>query len=200
MRFPFPASQEKDNSEQVSGMIQDSFQNGQMDWLKISELLNSTEDTRLEAIANTEYLVQVSSETAQIGGTGWYRKGYSLNITVPEVLGYRFVSGVLMEQKAVGNPLSVTVDSPKKIVAVYEEAVVSNKTLTVSTTPEGLLVKIDGNQTASPYQITAAEGSSHAISTITPQEKDISTQIVGNDVRYVFSGWNDGSTAISKEL
>ncbi len=197
----FPASQEKDNSEQVSGndtrFLFSKWADGLAENTRTVEL---TEDTRLEAIANTEYLVEVSSETAQIGGTGWYRKGYSLNITAPEVLGYRFVSWSVDGAKAVGNPLSVTVDSPKKIVAVYEEAVVSNKTLTVSTTPEGLLVKIDGNQMVSPCQITAVEGSSHSISTITPQEKDISTQIVGNDVRYVFSGWNDGSTVTTRTV
>ncbi|RLL88108.1 hypothetical protein Y696_12640 [Mesotoga sp. H07pep.5.4] len=197
----FPASQEKDNSEQVSGndtrFLFSKWADGLAENTRTFEL---TEDTRLEATANTEYLVEVSSETAQIAGTGWYRKGYSLNITAPEVSGYRFVSWSVNGTKAVGNPLSVTVDSPKKIVAVYEEAVVSNKTLTVSTTPEGLLVKIDGNQMVSPYQITAAEGSSHAISTITPQEKDISTQIVGNDVRYDFSGWNDGSTVTTRTI
>ncbi|WP_367362894.1 hypothetical protein [Mesotoga sp.] len=197
----FPASQEKDNSEQVSGndtrFLFSKWADGLAENTRTVEL---TEDTRLEAIANTEYLVEVSSETSQIGGTGWYRKGYSLNITAPEVSGYRFVSWNVDGAKAVGNPLSITVDSPKKIVAVYEETVVSNKTLTVSTTPEGLLVKIDKNQMVSPYQITAAEGSSHSISTITPQEKDISTQIVGSDVRYVFTGWNDGSALTTRTI
>jgi len=190
----FPASQEKDEDEQVSGNDTRFLFSKWADGATVNtRTVVVSEDTRLEAIASTEYLVQVSSETTQVEGSGWHKKGYSLILTAPEVSGYRFVSWTVNGTKAVGNPLSITVDSPKKIVAVYEEAVVSNKTLTVSSSPEALLVKIDGNQMVSPCQITAAEGSSHSISTITPQEKDISTQIVGNDVRYVFSGWNDGS-------
>ncbi|MBN2253731.1 MAG: hypothetical protein JW701_08530, partial [Kosmotogaceae bacterium] len=190
----FPASQEKDEDEQVSGNDTRFLFSKWADGATVNtRTVVVSEDTRLEAIASTEYLVQVSSETTQVEGSGWYKKGYSLILTAPEVSGYRFVSWTVNGTKAVENPLSITVDSPKKIVAVYEEAVVSNKTLTVLTTPEALLVKIDSNQMVSPCQITAAEGSSHSISTITPQEKDVSTQIVGSDVRYVFTGWNDGS-------
>ncbi|MGC9322251.1 MAG: InlB B-repeat-containing protein, partial [Kosmotogaceae bacterium] len=133
-------------------------------------------------------------------GSGWHKKGSTLNLAAPEVSGFRFamwlVNGSAIEQ----NFIAVTIDSPKKIVAVYEKIEETNKTLRVSTTPEGLLIKLDSKQTVSPYEISAAEGTSHSFSVISPQEKDLSNLVTGTDVRYVFSSWNDGITSVNRTV
>jgi len=197
----FHASQEKDSSDQVSGndtkFVFSKWADGSTSNNRSIEI---TEDTTLKALAETEYLVEVSSEITHIEGSGWYRQGVSLTVTAPEVSGYKFVSwsvnGIVLEQ----NPISLTINSPKKIVALYEKVEAVSRTLRVSTTPVGLLVKIDSKQQASPYQISTEEGTSHLISVVSPQEKDESSFIVGNDVRLIFSSWEDGVTSITRTV
>jgi outer membrane protein assembly factor BamB len=66
--------------------------------------------------------------------------------------------------------------------------------LTVTTTPDtGLRVKIDNVEYISPKSLQVTAGS-HTIEVITPQEKDNSTHVSGNDTRYIFDRWNDNNT------
>jgi hypothetical protein len=201
VQISFPALQEKDVDADLVGndtrYIFSRWADGSTTNAKTFEL---GADTGLKAIYTTEFLVDVSSEFTEIDGSGWHKKGSTLNLAAPEVSGFRFamwlVNGSAIEQ----NFIAVTIDSPKKIVAVYEKIEETNKTLRVSTTPEGLLIKLDNKQTVSPFEISAAEGTSHSFSVISPQEKDLSNLVTGTDVRYVFSSWNDGITSVNRTV
>jgi len=66
-------------------------------------------------------------------------------------------------------------------------------TLTVTTSPEtGLVIKIDGVSYTSPKSLEVEEGN-HTIEVVTPQYKDKSTWVLGDDTRYEFDEWGDGS-------
>ena len=66
--------------------------------------------------------------------------------------------------------------------------------LTVSTEPEaGLRVKIDQNTYTSPCQLNVEKGQ-HVVEILSPQLKDISPDVSDEDVKYVFSNWDDKNT------
>ncbi|MCD6267821.1 MAG: PEGA domain-containing protein, partial [Thermotogaceae bacterium] len=63
-------------------------------------------------------------------------------------------------------------------------------TLTVTTSPEtGLVIKIDGVSYTSPKSLEVEEGN-HTIEVVTPQYKDNSTRVLGDDTRYEFDEWD----------
>jgi len=66
-------------------------------------------------------------------------------------------------------------------------------TLTVTTLPEtDLVIKIDGVSYTSPKSLEVEEGN-HTIEVVTPQYKDNSPWVFGNDTKYEFDEWDDGS-------
>ena len=72
--------------------------------------------------------------------------------------------------------------------------------LTVSTEPEaGLRVKIDQNTYTSPCQLNVEKGQ-HVVEILSPQLKDISPDVSDEDVRYVFSNWDDKNTSNPRTL
>ncbi len=201
VQISFPALQEKDVDAELVGndtrYIFSKWADGSTTNAKTFEL---GADTGLKAIYTTEFLVEVSSEFARIDGSGWHKKGNVLNLTAPEVSGLRFTGWLVNGSTTEQNPIALTIDSPKKIVAVYEKIEETNKTLRVSTTPEGLLIKLDDKQAVSPFELVAEEGTSHSFSVTSPQEKDLSNLVTGTDVRYVFSSWNDGVTSVNRTV
>ncbi|HDG62393.1 MAG TPA: hypothetical protein ENG15_05265, partial [Thermotoga sp.] len=67
-------------------------------------------------------------------------------------------------------------------------------TLTVTTIPEeGLSIEIDGKTFTSPKTAFVGKGN-HTIGVLSPQYKDRSNWVSGDDTEYVFDRWNDGNT------
>ena len=67
-------------------------------------------------------------------------------------------------------------------------------TLTVTTIPEeGLSIEIDGKTFTSPKTAFVGKGN-HTIGVLSPQYKDKSNWVSGDDTEYVFDRWNDGNT------
>ncbi|HPD38059.1 MAG TPA: S8 family peptidase [Mesotoga infera] len=143
---------------------------------------------------NVQYKVDVSSNPvgAAVTGGGWYNKDTNATLTAPAMAGYIFDHWVVNGAN-VGNanPLNISVNEPKNVVAHYVSA---QFTLTVTTTPDtGLVIRIAGVQYNSPKTVSVSEGSVVQISVDTPQERDGSAFVVGNDTRYTFQQWNDAS-------
>jgi predicted RNA-binding protein with TRAM domain len=88
-----------------------------------------------------------------------------------------------------------------KFTVFVEETTPDTVKLTVSTAPETSLdVKIDGSTYTSAKSITVEHGTSQTIEAISPQEKNMSSHVSGNDTRYSFIKWNDGNTSKSRTV
>jgi len=195
--------QYKDLSNYVPGNdvmhVFNSWEDGSTE-LSRSVVVNSS--ITYKAKFDTSYKVQVEADpdSVVIAGSGWYSSGKALNLSAPSVDGYLFdhweVNGSISSSE---NSIEVLVDSPKLIKAIYKK-IIPTKELTVQTTPDKLTVTVDGKSYMSPAVITVDGGTTHTVSVEQIQEKDESTLVSGNDTRYVFSKWNDGSTELSKTL
>ena len=131
-----------------------------------------------------------------IAGSGWYTANTNKTFTAPTVTGYTFSHWLVNGNNASSSSsLSLKIDNPKKVVAVYNTSSTKHN-LTVTTTPDtNLKVKIDGAENPSPFAKSVDKGSSHTIQAVTPQEKDINNLVSGTDKRYTFEKWTDGNTA-----
>jgi hypothetical protein len=76
---------------------------------------------------------------------------------------------------------TITVPSPPVITARYAAA--SPVSFTVTSSPPGLTISVDGTSYLSPVTLSWSAGSSHTIATTATQSS--------GDTRYVFSNWSD---------
>lgn len=96
------------------------------------------------------------------------------------------------------NPLILTINGPKKVVAVYVSAE-NNHDLTVGTLPDsGLKINIGGVEYTSPKTVNLPDGEIINIGIVSPQEVNSSVFVPGNDKRYEFFQWNDAVTSKSR--
>jgi len=156
-----------------------------------------TVDQDRKLVANTRSKFKVSltvnpKALVEISGSGWYEKGSSLTVTAPTVENYTFTGWKVNGESSTSNPLTVTVDRPTKIEAIYGE--ITNRTLTVGSDPAGLKVIIDSSEYTAPANIQAKDGTSHTMAFNT-QERDASTFVPGIDTRYTFKSWSDSNTS-----
>lgn len=170
-----------------------------------SELTRSvvvTSSTTFKASFNSAYKVQVEADpdSVVIPGSGWYSHGKTINISAPGIDGYRFdhweVNGSIYSSES---SIEISVDSPKLVKAIYKN-IIPTKQLTIKTSPVNLAVIIDENSYVAPAVITVDEGTAHTIRVEQVQERDKSALVAGNDTRYVFSKWEDGSTELSRAI
>jgi hypothetical protein len=91
---------------------------------------------KVETETNPESLVTIS-------GAGWYEEGTAQSFTAPEVTGYTFDHWEVNGSNAGTNEqLNLTIDSPKEVIAVYEEVIsgtvlsLSSESLNVSSNQE----------------------------------------------------------------
>jgi hypothetical protein len=99
--------------------------------------------------------------------------------------------GALSAPQTSGNPLTgaITVNddafnSPQS-VSLTGIGIASSVSVTINTSPQGLLVSVDGGTAAAaPVSVSWTIGTSHSIATGSPQGS--------NGTRYTFTGWSDG--------
>ena len=109
----------------------------------------------------------------------WYNVGTSVSVTVvPANPDFPFagwsadLSGTVPSQ-------SITMDGPKYVTASF------TPTVTINTSPPGLMVTVDGTPYTAPKTFTTWDiGSEHTIAVTSPQEEA--------GTRYIFSSWSDG--------
>ncbi len=201
--FAVAEFQEKNENKYIDGNdAKYSFIKWNDESTSLSREFTVNDDESFTAIMKTDYYVKVSSEITEIDGSGWYENGNELSLSAPEVNGYTFSEWLINDNKVVtSSKISVIIDGPKFISANYiKNDETTEYSLTVNTSPENLLVKINNENSLSPTTITAKEGTTHTFSFITDQEKDESNYVSGTDTKYVFDNWDDENTEISRTI
>jgi hypothetical protein len=133
-----------------------------------------------------------------VQGAGWREKGSMAVLTAPSISGYVFNNWEINALTA-GNDatISISMDGPKKVVAFYSQGF----HVSISTKPDpSLALIIDGIQDTAPANISRLSGASLAMSAISAQEKDLSANVAGTDVRYFFSKWENGDTSSTRTI
>jgi hypothetical protein len=198
-----PLVQEKDESQLVDGTDtrytfiawNDSLKTNNRTVMLIS-------DTTFTALTKVEYKVQIESSPAGIAypdSGGWFENGTTREIIVNKVEGFKLVNwqlnGALI---AATDTLTLKINGPKKVVAVYVKPVYSLTFLTDP--PENLTVQMNLLSVISPVTTIQNAATIVPVSIPSVQEKDNSVYVSGNDTRYVFSSWYDKDTTKSRSI
>ncbi len=110
---------------------------------------------------------------------GFYNSGTSVQLTAAAITGNVFSSWT-GDLTGTANPQSVVMSAPRAVTANFGTAPVT----TITTSPTGLQIVVDGTTLTAPQTFVWAAGSSHSISSTSPQG-------TGN-TRQVFANWSDG--------
>ena len=140
------------------------------------------------AVWETQVALSVQSEpakggTVHFGDDAWVRAGRSVELSaVPNTAeGYVFKAWT-GDVTGTDNPLTVMMDSPKSIRAVFE---IPTAVIQIVTTPCSAGLTVDGEVFSGSASLTWNAGSSHNV-----KADDIC--IVDETRRYVFDAWSDG--------
>ncbi|RLL92274.1 hypothetical protein BG32_12595, partial [Mesotoga sp. HF07.pep.5.2.highcov] len=129
----------------------------------------------------------------EIVGNGFYPVDTELDLTAPSEVGdYHFAYWNIDGSREYSQELSLKLDGPTKIEAVYENRPL--RTLEIDSQPSGLNMSVDGQEILTPYTIKSEDGESHTV-VFLPQERDLSNLVNGTDTRYFFKSWSDGGTS-----
>jgi hypothetical protein len=140
-------------------------------------------------IANftTQYLLSAAASPAD-GGTitllpasadGYYNSGTSVQVTAAASTGFQF-SDFTGDLAGTTNPQSLVMSAPMDVTANFSDIT----GVTVRTNPAGLTFTVDGTTYTTSKAFSWVVGSTHTISTTTPQS--------ATGIRYQFSSWSDG--------
>jgi uncharacterized repeat protein (TIGR01451 family) len=138
---------------------------------------------------NTSYLLTTGASPSG-GGTvspvsgGYYAAGTPVPLVATAAnTGYKFANWTGPVASASSASTSVSMTGPESVTANF---VANNVGVTISTSPSGLAVSVDGAAPhAAPVAVTWQVGSPHTIATTSPQ-----TPVAGT--RYTFASWSDG--------
>ncbi len=160
---------------------------GWSDGAAISHTVAPTSATTYTANFTTQYLLTMG---AGAGGTvsppsGYFTSGQSVNISASPNTGFTFSSWTGSGSGSFTgstSPSSVTMSGPITETANFSQ---SNIQTTVQTNPSGRNFTVDGTTYSTTLTFSWIPGSSHTISTTSPQAGASGTQ-------YVWSNWSDG--------
>ncbi len=110
---------------------------------------------------------------------GFYNSGTSVQLTAAAITGNVFSSWT-GDLTGTANPQSVVMSAPRAVTANFGTAPVT----TITTSPTGLQIVVDGTTLTAPQTFVWTAGSSHSISSTSPQGT--------GDTRQVFANWSDG--------
>ncbi|HPG40862.1 MAG TPA: FlgD immunoglobulin-like domain containing protein [bacterium] len=110
---------------------------------------------------------------------GWYNANavVSLNTTVNAGYQWKNWSG---DMTGTTKPVDITMTGPKSVTANYEQI----SQITINTNMAGFSFSVDGTTYTSEQTFTWVVGSTHSLTTTTPQTSGVLT--------YVFTSWSDG--------
>jgi len=140
---------------------------------------------------DAEYLVGTGSEPEgilQVPGAGWYKHQQQFTtIKAPDSLivnrvVYIFKGWKVNNKIVTGNPLILSIDEPKTIIADYS----SDITVVITTNVgQGTKVIVDGEEKDAPYTAEWVAGSKHSIGIVSAQNGISGT-------KYIFLQWSHG--------
>lgn len=133
----------------------------------------------------TQYYL-TTAENPDAGGNmtpappgGWYKANaiVSLNTTINPGYQWKNWSGDITD---ITKPVDLVITGPKSVTANYEQV----SQITINTNMAGFSFTVDGITHNSPQTFTWVVGSTHTLSTVSPQTSDSLT--------FIFTSWSDG--------
>ncbi|RCK72832.1 MAG: hypothetical protein IGBAC_0324 [Ignavibacteriae bacterium] len=142
-------------------------------------------DSNFTAFFKTQYAITINTTNSTAGsvepsGRKFYTEGDTLQITARANKGYIF-TGWSGSINSTNNPINIIVDSSKTIYANFAEAA----EITFKTQPESLNILINNTNYRTPVKINFLKGSSHNLSTISPQYDST------GKIKYEWNSWSD---------
>jgi hypothetical protein len=144
---------------------------------------------------DAEFLVETGSDPEGIllvPGAGWYRQGGQFttikapdNLVVNQV-SYKFKGWKVNSQIVAGNPLTLVINEPKKIIADYSTDISVVITTSVGS---GTKVIVDGEEKPAPFTAQWIAGTKHSIGVVAIQNGT-------PGARFAYQGWNNGGDQI----
>jgi len=144
--------------------------------------------TTYTASFTTQYLLTTMVSPSGAGSTNpncsgagcWYNSGFSVSLQASPAGGNSF-SSWSGSVGSTSNPLSLTMSGPTNETANLVPATTS---ISVTTSPSGRQITVDGTSYTAPQTFSWTSGSSHTIGTSSPQSGATGTQ-------FVLASWND---------
>lgn len=142
---------------------------------------------------DAEFLVETGSEPAgilSVPGTGWYSQGAQFTtIKAPDDLvidqvTYKFKGWKINSQVVAGNPLTLAIKEPAKVIADYSSDISVVVTTSVGA---GTKVIVDGEEKPAPYSAQWIAGSKHSIGVVSVQNGMPGT-------RHTYQRWSIGGS------
>lgn len=142
---------------------------------------------------DAEFLVETGSEPAgilSVPGTAWYNQGAQFTtIKAPDDLvvnqvSYKFKGWKVNDQIVAGNPLTLAINEPKKVIADYSSDISVVVTTNVGV---GTKVIVDGEEKPAPFTALWTAGSKHSIGVVSVQNGTPGT-------RHAYQRWNVGGS------
>jgi hypothetical protein len=112
---------------------------------------------------------------------GFYAAGTSVFLTAIPAVGSTFINWTGGASGS-SNPVAVVMDAPKSVTANINTPPAA---ITVTTSPAGLSVQVDGVVYTTPQTFQWAVGSQHTLAALSPQNAVAGT-------RSIFTGWSNG--------
>ena len=141
-------------------------------------------NTTYTASFATQYRLTTAASPAAGGTvsptTGWQTSGVSVPIQANAAPGYSF-TGWSGDLSGSTNPTSISMSGPRSVTASFT----SLPTMTVTTSPAGRQITVDGDPYTAPQTFQWSPGSSHTLAVASPQSG-------GTGIQYVYSSWSDG--------
>ena len=196
-----PHEVEADSLFAIGDSIQYVFQHWSDGEARSHQITVTPDLDTLAAIYTKQYLLQTSVQAGTGGtvhpeGNQWVNADISVevNATPDEAAGYVFIEWV-GDITATENPVTVVMDGPKSMVAVFG---IPTAALDIATEPCHAGFTVDGDAYSGSASFSWDIGSLHHI------EAD-SLLSVGDSIRYVFEGWSNGgershSVTVSEEM
>ena len=143
--------------------------------------------TTVTASFTTQYQLTTAVSPAGAGTVSpasgsFYNAGSTVQISASPNSGQQF-TGWSGDVTSTTNPLSLSMSGPRSVTANFTAAA---QGITISTSPSGLQIIVDGTTYTAPRTFQWTPGSNHTVNTPSPQGS--------GTTRYVFASWSDGAS------
>jgi hypothetical protein len=154
-------------------------------------LVDSDTTVQIELIKKCR--IEVNTEPSYINafieGSGWHFAGDSLILVAPKIDNYSLfnwkVNNIPVSSK---DTLILLVTTPCNVLALYKRLCLFSVDFSLDT---NIKIKIDSSLYNMPFSVKYPVGKVVMLKVPSPQEKDLDTFVLGNDMKYEFTSWND---------